>query len=70
MNKSLTTSVLIDIQKIIISARSKLAREFNHTQVLLNWHIGSRIDKEILNNERAEYRKSIIPELAAQLQVE
>lgn len=70
MNKSLTTSVLTDIQKIIISARSKLAREFNHTQVLLNWHIGSRIDKEILNNERAEYGKSIIPELAAQLQVE
>lgn len=70
MNKTLTYSVLADIQKLIMSARSKLAREFNHTQILLNWHIGSRIDKEILNSERAQYGKTIIPKLASQLQIE
>ena len=70
MNKPLVTSTLTDIQKLIISARNKIAREFNHTQILLNWHIGSRINKAILNNGRAEYGRAIIPELAVQLQIE
>lgn len=34
---------------------------------MLNWHIGSRIHKEILRCERAEYGKAIVESLAKKL---
>lgn len=34
------------------------------------WHIGERIDREVPGNERAEYGKQIVSQVATQLQLE
>ncbi len=42
----------------------------NSETTLLYWHIGARINKEVLNNQRADYGKQIIATLSQQLQSE
>lgn len=49
-----------DIRFIIEKARSEVATAVNSTLVLVNWHIGNRINQEILKNERAEYGEEVI----------
>lgn len=34
------------------------------------WHIGDRLNREVLGNERAEYGKQIVATVAQQLQME
>ena len=34
------------------------------------WHIGDRINRDVLNNERAEYGQQIVSQVATQLQEE
>ncbi|MBL8676929.1 MAG: DUF1016 family protein [Alphaproteobacteria bacterium] len=49
-----------DIRFIIEKARSEVAVTVNSTLVLINWHIGNRVNQEILKNERAEYGEEVI----------
>lgn len=49
-----------DIRFIIEKARSEVAVTVNSTLVLVNWHIGNRVNQEILKNERAEYGEEVI----------
>ena len=37
---------------------------------MMYWHIGERINREVLGNERAEYGKQIVSQVATQLQKE
>ena len=62
--------VLTDVRKLILTARSSVARAVNQGLVLLNWEIGNRIRREILNEERAQYGEQIVQTLAARLQQE
>lgn len=66
-NKELASNLLNDISEIIESAKSHISKEFNQTLVMLNWHIGARINQEILKNERAEYGQQLVKNLAEQL---
>lgn len=73
--KNKTTEVasqqlLGDIRSLIAEARGQVAQAVNAGLVLLNWHIGERIRKEILGEERAEYGKQIIATLSQQLTAE
>jgi predicted nuclease of restriction endonuclease-like (RecB) superfamily len=68
MSQNITSNLFKDIQVLIESAKRRVSNEFNLTHVLLNWHIGQRINQEILKDERAEYGKQIINNLARQLQ--
>ncbi len=68
MTNRITTELFHDIQDLIESAKRHVAKEFNLTYVLLNWHIGLRINQAILNNDRAEYGKQIVDNLSKQLQ--
>lgn len=63
-NKSLYT----DICQIIDDSRSRVALKANVELTLMHWHIGYRINSEILGNQRAEYGKQIVSTLATQLQ--
>ena len=36
---------------------------------MMYWHIGERINREVLDNQRAEYGKQIVAQVAQQLQV-
>ena len=57
-----------DICQIIDSSRSRVAVKANAELTLMYWHIGYRINTDVLGNQRAEYGKQIVATLARQLQ--
>ena len=57
-----------DLRQIIDSARSRVAATANYELTAMYWHIGNRINSEVLGNERAEYGKQIVATVARQLQ--
>lgn len=56
-----------DLRHLIEDARSRVASTVNAGITMLYWHIGQRINCEILGNQRAEYGKQIVATLARQL---
>jgi predicted nuclease of restriction endonuclease-like (RecB) superfamily len=69
MNNNITPLV-DDLRHIINEARNRVAINVNSELTLMYWHIGERINREVLGNERAEYGKQIIAQVATQLQNE
>ena len=65
-----SAELLGDLRKIIDSARSRVAATANYELTAMYWHIGDRINRDVLNNERAEYGKQIVATVARQLQEE
>ena len=65
-----SAELLGDLRKIIDSARSYVAATANYELTAMYWHIGYRINRDVLNNERAEYGKQIVSQVATQLQQE
>jgi predicted nuclease of restriction endonuclease-like (RecB) superfamily len=59
--------LLNDIQALIFEARSAVAATINVGLSLMYWRVGKRIQQEILQGERAEYGKEILPALSAKL---
>lgn len=59
--------LLGDLRALITGAREQVAQAVNSALVLLYWQIGTRIRKEILREERAEYGEEIVQTLSAQL---
>lgn len=59
-----------DLRRIIDSARSHVAATANYELTMMYWHIGNRINRDVLNNERAEYGQQIVSQVATQLQGE
>ena len=57
-----------DLRQIINQAHNRVAVNVNAELTLMYWHIGERINREVLGNERAEYGKQIIATLSQQLQ--
>ena len=51
-----SAELLVDLRKIIDSARSHVAATANYELTAMYWHIGDRINRDVLNNERAEYQ--------------
>ena len=64
---TLQESLIIDLRTLINEARNKVALTVNTEITLLYWHIGKRINKEVLGNQRAEYGKQIVSTLSTQL---
>ena len=56
-----------DLRQIIDSARSRVAATANYELTAMYWHIGNRINSDVLGNERAEYGKQIVAQVARQL---
>ena len=64
----LTKAFIEDIRKLILSARSTVARGVDLVQVYSNYEIGRRIvEQEQHGKNRAAYGEEVIKELAAQL---
>lgn len=59
-----------DIKQLIYEARRNVALVANSTITLLYWHIGDRINREILGNKRADYGKQVVSTLSQHLQQE
>lgn len=70
---SIDTSLVLllsDLRQVIESAKRNVAATANYELTMMYWHIGERIDRDVLNNQRAEYGKQIVAEVARQLQTE
>ena len=59
--------ILSDIRTLIEQAQSRVAASVNSTMTLMYWHIGERINREVLGGERAAYGRQIVAELSRQL---
>ncbi len=53
-----------DVCRIIDGARDRIATHLNTKLCLTNWYIGHRIKEDVLYNQRAEYGKQVIKNLA------
>lgn len=56
-----------EIAQLIEQSQRQVVVQANSTLTLLFWQIGSRINKEILHNKRAEYAKQVVSTLSVQL---
>lgn len=62
------SQVLIDdLRRIIDGARRQVAVAANSEMTMMYWHIGERINREVLGNQRAEYGKQIVATVSRQL---
>lgn len=57
-----------DVSQLIENTQQKVLRKISQAGVALYWHIGMRVNQDILLCERAEYGQGIIDNLADQLQ--
>lgn len=62
--------LLTDLRTMIESARQRAAAEVNSALVMLYWHVGERIRREILGGRRAEYGKQIVYTVSRHLTAE
>lgn len=62
--------LLTDLRHIINDARVRVASTANYELSMMYWRIGNRINRDILDNQRAEYGKQIVPTVSTQLQAE
>ena len=65
-----SAELLNDLRQIINAARSRVAATAKYEVTMMYWNIGNRINHDVLNNERAEYGKQIVAQVARQLQEE
>ena len=68
MSQGATQSLMQDLRQIIDQARGRVAATANYELTMMYWHIGERINREVLGNQRAEYGKRIVSQVATQLQ--
>lgn len=60
-------TVLTDIRSLIEQTRQQVAVSINSGMTLMYWHIGERINREVLGGERAAYGKQIVATIARKL---
>ena len=60
-------SLMQDLRQIIERARGQVAATANYELTMMYWHIGERINREVLGNQRAEYGKQIVSTVSTQI---
>lgn len=60
-------ALLTELRGLIDAARQHVAQAANATLTMLYWHVGQRIQKEVLQEQRAEYGEEIVSMLSTQL---
>ncbi len=68
MAPTASQNLMNDLRQIIDQARGRVATTANYAMTMMYWHIGERINREVLGNQRAEYGKQIVSQVATQLQ--
>ena len=66
-DKKLRQELLRDLKQLIDRGRSQAVAAVNSAITVTYWHVGRRINEEVLHGERAEYGKQVIPSLAKEL---
>ncbi len=69
-NNIISNSQLLfsDLCQIIEGAKTRVASSANYEMTMMYWHIGERINRDVLGNKRAEYGMQIVAQVARQLQ--
>lgn len=70
LEETSSKSLMQDLRQIVDQARIHVATTANYELTMMYWHIGERINLEVLDNQRAEYGKQIVATVARQLQDE
>ena len=70
VSPEMTKSLIQDLRQIIDQSRCHVAATANCALTTMYWHIGERINREVLGNQRAEYGKQIVSTVLTQLQAE
>ena len=71
MDEKLDDSILYkDVKTLIDQSRERVSAVFNEEITLLYWHVGRRINMNILAGSRAEYGKQVLLNLSARLTAE
>lgn len=65
--KNTEQALLNELSQLIEQSQHQVVSQANSTLTILFWHIGNRINKEILQNRRADYGKQIVSTLSMQL---
>ena len=60
-------NLLSEVCNIIDSTKHQVAVSVNSAMTMMYWHIGDRINREVLGGERAAYGKQIVATLAVEL---
>ncbi len=66
----LPQGLIDELRQMIDRARESVASTVNSTLAMLYWHVGSRMQTEVLHNERAEYGNKIVATVSRQLAAE
>lgn len=69
-NSNQQNTILSDLRQLIDDCRNKVAVAVNAGLTTMYWHIGERINRDVLFGERAEYGKRIIAGISQQLTAE
>jgi predicted nuclease of restriction endonuclease-like (RecB) superfamily len=64
---SIEQNLFKELSQLIEQSQQQLAAQANSALTMLFWYIGNRINKNILQNKRANYGKQIVVTLARQL---
>ena len=62
-----TQSLIQDLRQIIEQARGRVAATANYALSMMYWHIGERINRKVLGNQRTEYGKQIVSTVSTQI---
>lgn len=63
----LPKGLIEELRSMIDQTRESVATIVNSKLTILYWHIGNRVRKEILNNQRAQYGQEIVSTVSKQL---
>jgi predicted nuclease of restriction endonuclease-like (RecB) superfamily len=67
VNTEVNKKLFDDIRNLIEESKSLVATTVNSSMTMLFWNIGERVNRDILNNKRAEYGEQIVVTLSRQL---
>ena len=70
LSSLVSKSLVEDLRQIIEQAHGRVASTVNSELTMMYWHIGERINRDVLGNQRAEYGKQIVSTVSTQLQEE
>ena len=60
--------LLSELSQLIEQSRQQLVSQANSMLTMLFWHVGKRINENILQNKRADYGKQIVSTVSAKLE--
>ncbi|MFK7857169.1 MAG: YhcG family protein [Granulosicoccus sp.] len=69
ITKQSSDSLLSDLKALIEQGRNQATTAVNSALTVTYWHVGQRINEEILHGQRAEYGKQVVISLAKTLSV-